>query len=117
MRVAVLKEDPAVEPRVGGDAGIGEKLIAAGRDGRRGGRRRRRPPACRDEAYRDAGAEIADERGRRRFADADLVIKVRRPDDLSGYKRGAAMVALMDPYGNEAALRRMADAGLARLLA
>jgi NAD(P) transhydrogenase subunit alpha len=40
------------------------------------------------------------------------VLKVRRPDSVDGYKRGAAVIALMDPYGNEAALRQMADAGL-----
>ena len=37
---------------------------------------------------------------------------MRRPDGLAGYKRGAAVVALMDPYGNEAALQRLAEAGL-----
>ena len=46
------------------------------------------------------------------LAGADLVLKVRRPEDLSGYPRGAAVVALMDPYGNEEALKRMADAGV-----
>ena len=40
------------------------------------------------------------------------MLKVRRPESLSGYKRGAAVVALMDPYGNEAALQRLAEAGL-----
>jgi NAD(P) transhydrogenase subunit alpha len=49
------------------------------------------------------------------LADADLVLTVRRPDRLDGMKRGAALVALMDPYGNEAALHRMAEAGLSAL--
>ena len=28
------------------------------------------------------------------------------------YKRGALVIAIMDPYGNEAALKTMADAGV-----
>ena len=46
--------------------------------------------------------------------DADVVLKVRRPrpHELPDYKRGAAVIAIMDPYGHEAALRAMADAGV-----
>src|SRR5213079_2270373 len=42
------------------------------------------------------------------------VIKVRRPEpgELVNYKRGALVIAVMDPYGNEAALKAMADAGV-----
>src|SRR5213079_2562135 len=42
------------------------------------------------------------------------VIKVRRPEpgELVNYKRGALVIAIMDPYGNEAALKTMADAGI-----
>ena len=37
---------------------------------------------------------------------ADVVLKVRRPTDaeLKGYKSGAAVIAIMDPYGNDAAV-------------
>jgi proton-translocating NAD(P)+ transhydrogenase subunit alpha len=110
MRVAVLKEEPAVEPRVAATPESVKKLAALGAvvaietgAGAAAG--------MSDASYRDAGAEIADSR-QAALADADLVLKVRRPDDLSGYKRGAAVVALMDPYGNEEALKRMADAGV-----
>ena len=43
---------------------------------------------------------------------ADLVLKVRRPTEaeLKGYKSGAAVIATMDPYGNEAAVAAMARA-------
>jgi H+-translocating NAD(P) transhydrogenase subunit alpha len=43
-----------------------------------------------------------------------VVLKVRRPalNELKDYKKGALVVAIMDPYGNEAALKQMADAGL-----
>ena len=46
--------------------------------------------------------------------DADIVIKVKRPEasELANYKRGALVVAIMDPYGNDAALKAMADAGV-----
>ncbi|AZO10121.1 MULTISPECIES: Re/Si-specific NAD(P)(+) transhydrogenase subunit alpha [unclassified Mesorhizobium] len=45
---------------------------------------------------------------------ADVVLKVRRPTDgeLTGYKSGAAVIAIMDPYGNDAALAAMARAGI-----
>ncbi len=31
---------------------------------------------------------------------------------MKGYRKGAAVFAIMDPYGNEAALQAMAAAGL-----
>ncbi|RRI01106.1 Re/Si-specific NAD(P)(+) transhydrogenase subunit alpha [Mesorhizobium tamadayense] len=45
---------------------------------------------------------------------ADVVLKVRRPTDaeLKGYKSGAAVIAIMDPYGNDAAVAAMAKAGV-----
>ena len=47
--------------------------------------------------------------------DADIIIKVKRPEagELAQYKRGALVVAIMDPYGNQAALKTIADAGVA----
>jgi NAD(P) transhydrogenase subunit alpha len=64
-----------------------------------------------DEEFSRAGAAIgkASDAGR-----ADLVLKVRRPDDaeLKGYKPGAAVIATMDPYGNGAAVAAMAKAGV-----
>ncbi len=47
-------------------------------------------------------------------ADADIVLKVRRPsaDEAKGYRKGALVLAIMDPYGNEAAVKAMADAGV-----
>jgi NAD(P) transhydrogenase subunit alpha len=45
---------------------------------------------------------------------ADLVLKVRRPSaaELSGYKKGALVIATIDPYGNEDAVAAMAKAGV-----
>ena len=31
---------------------------------------------------------------------------------MPSYKRGALVIAIMDPYGNDAALKTMADAGV-----
>jgi NAD(P) transhydrogenase subunit alpha len=110
MRVAVLKEDVSVEPRVAATPETVKKFLALGASvavqsgaGVAAG--------LSDQRYRDAGAEIA-ENAAAALRDADLVLKVRRPDDLAGFKNGAAVIALMDPYGNEAALQKMAAAGL-----
>lgn len=64
-----------------------------------------------DDEFAKAGATIG------KAADAgkaDLVLKVRRPTEaeLKGYKSGAAVVATMDPYGNDAAVAGMARAGI-----
>ncbi|KQV14061.1 NAD(P) transhydrogenase subunit alpha [Rhizobium sp. Root1203] len=47
-------------------------------------------------------------------ASADVVLKVRRPTEveIGGYKRGAVVIAIMDPYGNDEAIAGMAKAGL-----
>src|SRR4051794_14606539 len=66
-----------------------------------------------DSDYAAAGAMIA-----QNAADtchhADVVLKVRRPteQELSYYKPGALVLAIMDPFGNEAALAAMAKANV-----
>ena len=64
-----------------------------------------------DAEFAAAGAE---RRARAPRADADVVLKVRRPaaSELAGYKKGALVIAIMDPYGEDAALKAMADAGV-----
>ncbi|MFC3074471.1 Re/Si-specific NAD(P)(+) transhydrogenase subunit alpha [Shinella pollutisoli] len=64
-----------------------------------------------DADYEAAGARIG---GASDAAEADVVLKVRRPtaEEISGYRRGALVIATMDPYGNEAAIAGMAEAGL-----
>ena len=64
-----------------------------------------------DEDFAKAGAAI----GKASDASkADVVLKVRRPTDaeLKGYKPGAAVIAIMDPYGNDAAVAALAKAGV-----
>ena len=64
-----------------------------------------------DAEYEAAGAKLG---GDEVVKDADVVLKVRRPtaEEVKGYKKGALVVAIMDPYGNEAALKQLADAGV-----
>ena len=102
MRIAVLREDPVVEPRVAATPETVKKFVAAGASvaveagcGLAAG--------ISDEQFRSAGAEIAANAGDA-LRGADLVLKVRRPEGVEGYGSGAAVVALMDPYGNDAAL-------------
>ncbi|WP_112719731.1 Re/Si-specific NAD(P)(+) transhydrogenase subunit alpha [Hyphomicrobiales bacterium] len=47
-------------------------------------------------------------------ATADVVLKVRRPAEaeIAGYRSGAVVIAIMDPYGNDEAIAGMAKAGL-----
>jgi NAD(P) transhydrogenase subunit alpha len=63
-----------------------------------------------DADYAVAGASVAADA----VNGADIVLKVRRPSasELAAYKKGALVIAIMDPYGNETALKQMADAGL-----
>src|SRR5205823_4108471 len=66
-----------------------------------------------DAEYEAAGANLAataDEVLR----DADVVLKVRRPNgaELAAIKPGAAVVAIMDPYGQDKALAGLAQAGV-----
>ena len=64
-----------------------------------------------DEEFARAGASIGKAAD---AAKADVVLKVRRPTEaeLKGYKKGAAVLAVMDPYGNDAAVAAMAKAGV-----
>ena len=84
-------------------AGMGcEVIVEAGAGG---------PSRIADEDFVAAGASIGSSADAAR---ADVILKVRRPTaaELGGYKRGAAVFATMDPYGNEAALAAMAEAGV-----
>jgi NAD(P) transhydrogenase subunit alpha len=110
MKIAVPKEIAAGEPRVAAVPDTVKKLKALGADvviepGAGTG------SGVPDAEYEAAGATI----GADAVKDADLILKVRRPEaaELASYKRGALVIATMDPYGNDAALKAMADAGVA----
>src|ERR1700716_543980 len=63
-----------------------------------------------DAEFIAAGATVVDSA----LEGADVVLKVRRPSasELARYKRGALVIAVMDPYGEDAALKAMAGAGI-----
>ena len=109
MKIAVAKEIDASEPRVAVSPDTIKKFKALGVDvaiepgaGIKSG--------MLDADYEAAGASVTADA----MKDADIIIKVKRPEaaELAHYKRGAVVVAIMDPYGNDAALKAMADAGV-----
>src|SRR5271167_4404097 len=109
MKVAVAAETDSGEPRVAATPETVKKLIGLGAEvavepgaGVKSG--------VLDAEYAAAGATIAADA----VNGADIVLKVRRPSaaEVAGYKKGALVIAIMDPYGNEAALKQMADAGV-----
>ncbi|KQP05845.1 NAD(P) transhydrogenase subunit alpha [Methylobacterium sp. Leaf99] len=112
MRIAVLTESDPAEPRVAAVPETVKKFIALGADVtvQSGAGLTAGVP---DAEYEAAGARVASS-AQDAANDADLVLKVRRPnaDEIGLLKRGATVVAIMDPYGNEAALGEMAQAGL-----
>jgi NAD(P) transhydrogenase subunit alpha len=109
MRIAVAREADSAEDRVAATPDTVKKLKALGVEvvvepgaGVKSG--------IPDADFAAAGASVATGA----VNNADVVLKVRRPgaSELAGYKKGALVIAIMDPYGNEAALKTMADAGV-----
>ncbi len=109
MRIAVARESDAAEPRVAATPETVKKMIGLGAEvavepgaGIKSG--------ILDADYKDAGANVTPDA----LNGADIVLMVRRPDQatLSRIKKGAFVIAIMDPYGNDEALRAMADAGI-----
>ena len=109
MRIAVAREVDPGEDRVSATPETVKKMKALGADvmvepgaGAKSG--------IPDDEYTAAGAVVA----AGAVKDADVVLKVRRPAaaDLVSYKKGALVFAIMDPYGHDAALKAMADAGI-----
>jgi NAD(P) transhydrogenase subunit alpha len=108
MRIFVARESDASEPRVAATPETVKKMQALGAEvavepgaGVKSG--------ILDTDYAAAGATVADA-----GKDADVVLKVRRPTEaeIAGYKAGALVISIMDPFGNDAALAAMAKAGL-----
>ena len=109
MKVAVVAEGDRGEPRVAATPETVKKMIGLGAEvavepgaGVKSG--------ILDADYAGAGATVTKDA----VNGADIVLKVQRPQasELSRLKRGAIVIAIMDPYGNEDALRAMADAGI-----
>jgi NAD(P) transhydrogenase subunit alpha len=109
MRIAVAREVDANESRVAATPETVKKMRGLGADvsvepgaGVKSG--------IPDNEFTTAGATITSSA----LKDADLILKVRRPaaSELAAYKKGALVIAIMDPYGAEAAIRDMANAGV-----
>jgi H+-translocating NAD(P) transhydrogenase subunit alpha len=112
MLITVLSETGRREPRVAATPETVKKFIALGAKlvVQQGAGIASGIP---DSDYSTMGATIvagAEEAVR----DADVILKVSRPtsSELASYKRGALVIAIMDPFGNEAALEAMARAGI-----
>jgi NAD(P) transhydrogenase subunit alpha len=109
MRIAVAREADPGEDRVAATPDTVKKLKALGAEvavepgaGVKSG--------IPDSDFAAAGATVA----AGALKDADVVLKVRRPSaaELAGVNKGALVIAIMDPYGNEPALKALADGGI-----
>jgi NAD(P) transhydrogenase subunit alpha len=109
MKVAVAAEIDAGEPRVAATPETVKRMIGLGAEvaiepgaGIKSG--------ILDADFSAAGASVT----KGALNGADIVLKVRRPlaSELSHYKKGAIVIAIMDPYDHDDALRALAEAGL-----
>jgi H+-translocating NAD(P) transhydrogenase subunit alpha len=109
MKIAVAAETDAGEPRVAAVPDTVKKMIGLGAEvavmpgaGVKSG--------VLDSDYTAAGATVSADA----LNGADVVLQVRRPSasELPRMKKGALVLGIMDPYGNDAALKQIADAGL-----
>jgi NAD(P) transhydrogenase subunit alpha len=107
VTIAVTAE-PADEPRVAVSPETVKKLVGLGAtvkvEAGAGARSR-----FSDETLRAQGAEIAPTAADA-LRDADILLKVRRPStaDVAALKPGALVIAMLDPYGDRAALQALA---------
>ena len=109
MKIAVAAEIDADEPRVAATPETVKKMVGLGADvavepgaGFKSG--------ILDADFAAAGASVTKDA----VDGADVVLKVRRPIGIRTFavKKGAIVIAIMDPYGHEDALRAMAEAGV-----
>ena len=109
MRIAVAREADPAEDRVAATPETVKKMMGLGAEvavepgaGVKSG--------IPDADFTAAGATVTTDA----VKGADVVLRVRRPNaaELASCRKGALVIAIMDPYGNEAALKAMADAGV-----
>jgi len=109
MKIAVAAEVEAGEPRVAATPETVKKMLSLGAEvavepgaGAKSG--------ILDPEFTAAGATVAADA----VTGADIILKVKRPQpsELARYKKGAIVVGIMDPFGHDDALRRLADAGI-----
>jgi H+-translocating NAD(P) transhydrogenase subunit alpha len=109
MRIAVAREIEALESRVAATPetvkkmkGFGAEIAVEPGAGTKSG--------IPDGEFAAAGASLSADA----VTNADVVLKVRRPtaSELARYRKGALVIAIMDPYGQDAAIKEMANAGI-----
>src|SRR5262245_4287515 len=112
MKLAIAKEKRVGESRVAGTPETVKKLKGLGAEiivetGAGAGAH------FADQLYKDAGAVIA-ANAAEAFRDADVIFKVMRPldDELQLMKRGAMLVAILQPYGDKEGVAKYAAAGI-----
>jgi NAD(P) transhydrogenase subunit alpha len=112
MRIAVPAESDPSEARVAATPETVKKFAALGAEvavqagaGLKSG--------FLDADYAAAGASIVPDAAAA-IANADIILRVRRPSlaELAGVKAGAAVIAVMDPYGHVDALNSLASGGV-----
>ena len=112
MKIAILSETDAGEPRVAGTPETVKKFKALGAEvavqagaGQKSG--------FLDSDYAANGAAIAPDAAAA-AGDADIILRVRRPSEAEAAlcKRGALVIAIMDPYGHEAEIGALAHTGI-----
>ena len=111
MLIGVVAETDPLETRVAASPDTVKKFIALGaafavQHGAGTG------AGVSDAEYESAGARMASAADV--LSGADVLLKVRRPSgvELTQIKRGAVVVAMMDPYGHVPAIEAMAKAGV-----
>jgi NAD(P) transhydrogenase subunit alpha len=111
MLIGVVAETDPLETRVAASAetvkrfiGLGAEFVVQHGAGLSAG--------VTDADYESAGARMA--AASEVLSGADVLLKVRRPSgiELTQIKRGALVVAIMDPYGHIPAIEAMAKAGV-----
>jgi H+-translocating NAD(P) transhydrogenase subunit alpha len=112
MKIAIVDESSQGEPRVAASLETVKKYAALGATisiqsgaGLESG--------ISDAELKAAGAVIV-KTAADALKDADMLLKVKRPIDveIKQLKKGAFAISIMDPHGNEAALKSMAAAGI-----
>jgi NAD(P) transhydrogenase subunit alpha len=113
MLIGVAAETDPAETRVAASPETVKKYIALGAEvavGHGAGLK----AGMVDADYQAAGAPLV---SAGEALGADLILKVRRPSEgeLAQMKRGAIVIAIMDPYGHEGAIEAMAKAGVSAI--
>jgi H+-translocating NAD(P) transhydrogenase subunit alpha len=108
--VFIPKETDAAEPRVAASPETVKKMAGLGLDVivEKGAGLASRVLDADFEANGAKIGSIADAKS------ADIILKVRRPSaaELKTYRKGAAVIAMMDPYGRNDDVMAMADSGI-----